>query len=188
MNIFALDTCPKTAAQYHCDKHVVKMILEYAQLLSTAHRVLDGEEVMSLSKTNRKVSRWILPDPLLNERLYFATHVNHPSAIWARESKQNYEWLYALMVHLMDEYTHRYGKVHKVESDLKTLLATLPQNIKSKGLTEIPQAMPNHCKIMGNTVSAYRSYYNIEKKGFAKWKNRSRPRWFTPTTLVILDT
>ena len=93
MNIFYLDNDPKVCAQMHLDKHVVKMILEYCQLLSTAHRVLDGTEVMGKSKTGRNVKRWILPDKR-EEIVYSATHINHPSAVWARQSAMNYYWLY----------------------------------------------------------------------------------------------
>lgn len=188
MNIFALDNCPQTAAQYHCDKHVVKMILEYAQLLSTAHRLLDGKEVEGKTATGRKVKRWTLSDSEADARMLLASHVNHPCAVWTRHSKENYEWLYQLMVNLMQEYTYRYGKIHSIEKRCRTILATPPKNIKSDCLTELPQAMPDHCKISNQPVPAYRSYYNIEKKRFAKWTKRPRPRWFTPTTLVILPT
>ena len=87
MNIFYLDKDPKKCAEMHCDKHVVKMILEYAQLLSTAHRVLDGNEWAD------------------HVGLYKATHKNHPSAIWARESAGNYFWLNKLFQELCKEYT-----------------------------------------------------------------------------------
>ena len=72
MNIFYLDSDPYVAAKMHCDKHVVKMILESAQMLSTAHRVLDGDEYA-------------------DERgLYKMAHKNHPSTIWVRTSTDNY--------------------------------------------------------------------------------------------------
>jgi hypothetical protein len=88
MNIFYLDEDPKICAQYHCDKHVVKMIIEYAQLLSTAHRVLDGFEGYGASKSgNRQVKIWTLHDSR-DEILYKATHVNHPSNIWTRSNKK----------------------------------------------------------------------------------------------------
>ena len=86
MNIFYLDNDPMTCAQMHNDKHVIKMILETCQLLSTAHRIIDGVETMAKSKTGRNVKRWIIPDKYthgkvkLNDVLYSATHVNHPSA------------------------------------------------------------------------------------------------------------
>ena len=76
MNIFALHTDPYKSAEMHCDKHVVKMILETCQLLSTAHRVLDGEQVIGKTKTGRNVKRWVLPDSR-DETLYQATHVRN---------------------------------------------------------------------------------------------------------------
>ena len=93
MNIFYIDESPVQAARWMVDKHVVKMILESAQLLSTAHRVLDGMEVIVVNPdTNRKGKRWILPDAR-EGKLYKATHMNHQSAIWCRESIQNYKCL-----------------------------------------------------------------------------------------------
>jgi hypothetical protein len=96
MNIFYLDEDPKICAQYHCDKHVVKMIIEYAQLLSTAHRVLDGFEGYGSSKSgNRQVKIWTIHDSR-DEILYKATHVNHPSNIWTRSSVKNYHYMFQL--------------------------------------------------------------------------------------------
>ena len=91
MNIFYLHNDPKICAEMHVDKHCVKMILEYAQLLSTAHRVLDGTLVNGYSKTGRKQKRYVLPDDR-DSVLYSATHINHPSAVWVRKSDANYAW------------------------------------------------------------------------------------------------
>ena len=112
MNIFYLHPDPKTCAEYHVDKHCVKMILETCQLLSTAHRVLDGVETMAKSKTGRNVKRWVLPDNR-ETIVYSATHMNHPSAVWCRQNRDNYYWLWCLLKSLCDEYTYRYGKIHK---------------------------------------------------------------------------
>jgi hypothetical protein len=87
MNIFYLDNDPQVCAEMHNDKHCVKMILEYCQLLSTAHRIIDGTETMAKSKTGRNVKRWVLDDER-ESLLYSATHINHPSAVWCREQKQ----------------------------------------------------------------------------------------------------
>ena len=92
MNIFHLDNDPIKAAQMMLDKHVVKMIVEYAQLMSTAHRVLDGEHYYGKTVNGRKIARW--KHPTLDNQLYKASHVNHPSNIWLRESDDNYFWLY----------------------------------------------------------------------------------------------
>jgi len=175
MNLFYLDENPETAAKMHHDKHVVKMILETAQLLSTAHRVLDGELWHDQSKNGRKIKRWKLNGSLENI-LYKATHVNHPSNIWVRECKENYIWAYRLFVALCSEYTHRYGKVHLTETKLKEFLNTPPSNIENKPLTKMPQAMPDVYKDE-DSVKAYRNYYITEKKGQSKYTNRETPFW-----------
>ena len=110
MNIFYLDQDPRQCAEWMVDKHVVKMILETAQLLSTAHRVLDGQLVEvsffvdGLDRRVKKKKLWLLEDTR-NEVLYNATHMNHPSAIWARQSVENYNWLVEHLFALGDEYT-----------------------------------------------------------------------------------
>ena len=95
MNIFYLDHDVNKCAEMHNDKHVVKMILEYAQLLSTAHRVCDGTILDTFSKTGRRKKVWALADNR-DTILYSATHINHPSAVWVRQSSANYGWLYQL--------------------------------------------------------------------------------------------
>ena len=95
MNIFCLDKDPVKAAQMMCDKHIVKMLLESAQLMCTAHRELD-------------VSCNIMPN--IDKMLYKSTHKNHPSAKWVRESAYNYIWLYRHWVAMNDEYKLRYNK------------------------------------------------------------------------------
>ena len=91
MNIFYLHNDPKVCAEQHVDKHVVKMIVEYAQLLSTAHRMLDGEEYIGKSKTGRNVKRYRMINPNLDNTVYQAVHYHHPSAVWARETKAQYD-------------------------------------------------------------------------------------------------
>ena len=103
MNIFYLDHDVAKCAEMHNDKHVVKMILEYCQLLSTAHRYLDGVEQIGQTKTGRNVKRWKLNDER-DTILYSATHINHPSAVWCRQTAANYHWLYKLLVELCKEY------------------------------------------------------------------------------------
>jgi len=149
MNIFYLDNNPKTCAEMHVDKHVVKMILETAQLLSTAHRVLDGHEYVDDS-SGRRIKRWKLTNSFAgDDLLYKATHINHPSAVWARESKANYQWLAYLLVELCKEYTHRYGKVHKCEEIglVKWLVNCIPENIPNKPFTQPTPAMPDQYKV-----------------------------------------
>lgn len=177
MNIFYLSHNPVVAAQMHCDKHVVKMVIEYAQLLSTAHRLLDGFMYQELKPNGRMVKRWFVKDKELESVLYKATHGNHPSAIWVRQSAENYKWTYDLFTALCDEYTYRYGKVHATDKKLRKVLKKIPENIPHKEFTTPPQCMDNHCK-MEDTIEAYRNFYNVEKKNFATWKVREKPNWF----------
>ena len=143
MNIFYLHPNPQTAARMHCDKHCVKMILEYAQLLSTAHRVLDGDDA--------------------NPNLYKIAHKNHPSTIWTRSSKQHYKWLFRLFRKLNIEYGSRYGKVLKSWEKLNGILKFPPKSIKDNGWVDPPQCMPDYCK-KSDTVEAYRNYYILENR------------------------
>lgn len=176
MNIFFLDENPQLAAEAHHDKHVIKMILETAQLLSTAHRVLDGVQYIDQS-TGRKITRWKMNDQYMEEQLYKATHVNHPSNIWARASKENYQWLYCLFVSLCNEYTYRYGKIHATCIKLGKILGKIPSNIATNGLTKMPQAMPDEYKDF-DSVQAYRNYYIGSKKQQSKYTKRDVPGWF----------
>jgi hypothetical protein len=180
MNIFRLDDDPVLCASWHNDKHVVKMILESCQLLSTAHRVHDGLVTQIRSpKNGRRLWHWALKDSVQDKMLYQATHVNHPCAVWCRSSRDAYRWLWALTRALATEYTHRYGRIHKCESDgLIVWLQRAPAWCPSVGITEPPQAMPDRCKVPGNPVEAYRNYYRQEKRHLATWKARSIPAWF----------
>jgi hypothetical protein len=182
MNIFYLDNDPVKCAEAHVDKHAVKMILEYCQLLSTAHRVLDGKEITEKSKTGRNIKRWKLEDKR-NDILYSATHINHPSAVWCRASLSNYKWLHHLLVELCKEYTYRYGKIHKCqEIGLVETLSTTPLKISHKPFTEPTPAMPDECKVSGDSIQSYRNYYVMSKGHLWSWKgkinSRKEPNWF----------
>lgn len=157
MNIFYLSKDPKTAAVYHNDKHVVKMILESAQLLSTAHRILDGNNAP--------------------EQVYKATHKNHPSAIWARTNINNYMWLYSLFCSLCDEYKFRYNKTHLTDTKLRDVLSQAPMNISKDAFFQPPQAMPDTYR-SSDSVTSYRNYYRLAKNHLAKWSKRNIPDWY----------
>ena len=176
MNIFYLHEDPIQNAKWHIDKHIVKMPIEYAQLMSTAHRMLDGEMYIDKTANNRKIKRWRLNDER-EDVLYKASHINHPSAVWVRESIENYFQMYKLYMATLAEYTNRYGRVHKT-SELSMALMRPPRFIKDKGLTPIPQCMPDYCKVENNPIDAYRKYYIMEKNRFASWKNREIPEWY----------
>ena len=153
MNIFFLDFDTKKCAEYHCDKHVVKMILETAQLLCSTHWVIGSEAPYKLS------------------------HKNHPCSIWVRESLSNYLYLCDLGLELCEEYTYRYGKRHKSQDVIEWCLTNKP-NISDTEFTEPPKAMPDEYKV-NNVIESYRNYYIGAKKDFAKWKNRNIPEWFS---------
>jgi len=177
MNIFYLHNDPEECAKLHTDKHVVKMILEYAQLLSTAHRILDGHEVIEQTANGRRIKRWKLETDL-DKVLYKSTHSNHPSAVWVRQNQQNYIWLSQLLHAVCKEYTYRYGKIHKVERE--GLLETLyewPINIPQGEFTEPTPAMPKHF-IEKSSIKSYINYYVGAKQHLANWKKRSIPSWY----------
>lgn len=154
MNIFILDTDIQKCAQYHCDQHVVKMILESVQLLCTA--------------LNKK--GFVTP--------YKSTHLNHPSVLWVEESYDNFLWLKQLALALNEEYKFRYNKQvdHKSIAILHSISA---HSFPAIGLTRFPQAMPDNYKVQNDAVKAYRHFYIGDKAKFAKWTKRAVPHWFT---------
>lgn len=154
MNIFILDDDITLCAQYHVDKHVVKMPLELAQLLCTAHHEYGTA----------------------TDDMYKSTHVNHPCAKWVRESVANYQYTYQLFVALLDEYTHRYGKTHGCSKLLGTLEQS-PEGTPDVGMTPFAQALPEDCKD-SDAVVAYRKYYMKHKRHLIGWCKRFDPPWF----------
>jgi hypothetical protein len=155
MNIFVLDYTPEKAAEYHCDKHVVKMIVETAQILSTVHHVL-GQG---------------------HDGIYRKTHENHPCSVWARKSDSNYSWLLRLGQALIEEYGARYKKTHKTSAVINKL-SSIPENIDKIGFTPFALAMPEKFHST-DAVDSYRRYYLEEKAHIAKWKYSETPRWFS---------
>tara|TARA_R110002153_G_scaffold30259_4_gene92595 strand:- start:454 stop:933 length:480 start_codon:yes stop_codon:yes gene_type:complete len=151
MNIFVLDEKVEKCAEYHCDKHVIKMILESAQMMSAVVR-LDGYDIG-----------------------YKLTHKNHPCTIWARKSLSNYIWLFKLVEHLNAEYRYRYNK--DVNHKSFDMVKTLPTpNLPDTGLTPFAQAMPDQYRNK-NAVKAYRDYYINEKSNLLIWTKRKTPEW-----------
>lgn len=152
MNIFILDTEIPKCAEYHCDQHAIKMILESVQLLCTA--------------LNKKGF----------ETPYKSTHMKHPCVLWVEASYDNFEWLCQLTYALNEEYKYRFNK----ETDHKSI-AVLKQiqslKYERNGLTEFPQAMPDEFKVAGDAVAAYRNFYIGDKMRFAKWTKRGIPEW-----------
>ena len=183
INIFYVDDNAENAAQCLVDKHVIKMILESCQLLSTAHRVLDGTEKTvkryvegSLPARYRNVKQWTLDDER-DSVIYQATHINHPSAVWVRQSVENYNWLVDHFFALMDEYTYRYGKKHKCSGDISYMLQSPPHNLKNYEWTSMPSCMDDKYIISDNPVINYRNYYRLGKISLHKWTKRDQPEW-----------
>lgn len=152
------------------------MIIEYCQLMSTAHRVLDGEEYTDLTANGRRIKRWRLDDDRENQ-LMKASHINHPSAVWCRANNENYKWLYSMWCWLCNEYTYRYGKVHACQR-LKDVLYAAPKNIPVDKFFEPTPAMPDECKIPGDSLASYHKYYVERKNHFARWTKREVPTWY----------
>ena len=150
MNIFYLHSDPKVAASYFYDKHKVKMILECAQMLCTAHIALGNEDVP-----------------------YKKSHLNHPSSVWVRANNENYQWLYNHMLALGEEYTKRYKRTHLTITKCKDILAVAPLNIPTGSFNEPPQCMPDVYKVDNDSVSAYWNYYEQDKYKIAN-KNEQK--------------
>ena len=160
MNIFYFYPCPTLSAQAQPDKMLVKMPLETAQMLSTAHRELDGDEYADANN------------------LYKRAYWNHPCTIWARETKENYLWLYKHFIALGNEYHYRYQKRHASLVKLSYPLGMPPKNIPEGDLTPPALAMPDQYKTK-DPVESYRNYC-IAEKTYAQWnKNRPKPNWWT---------
>jgi hypothetical protein len=199
MNIFVLHRDPATAARDHCDRHILKMILEYGQMLSTAHRLLDGElceeTFTDEHGKSKKVRHWLLTGEAChaglvnkgedgyriemiveNSKCYKVAHANHPCSVWVRESRDNYAWMFAMFLTCLAEYTRRYGKSHSAEK-LLTKLCMSPTNISHGRQTPFVQAMPEEYK-HDDAVEAYRNFYAGSKKRFARWTNTPVPDWF----------
>jgi hypothetical protein len=175
VNIFYLDEDPIKCARAHYDKHVVKMILEYAQILSTTHRVLDGQAYYELSKANRKILRYSLQDFILESNIYKAAYINHPCNIWCRKNTENYQWLFNLWIAVMEEYTFRYDKHHASER-LIPLLKNFPKNLIKDSFINPPSCVEDYCKV-GNTIEDYRNCYRYQKIDLYSYKKRLPPDW-----------
>ena len=157
MNIFYLHSDPKVAASYFYDKHKVKMILECAQMLCTAHIALGNEDVP-----------------------YKKSHLNHPSSVWVRANNENYQWLYNHMLALGEEYTKRYKRTHLTITKCKDILAVAPLNIPTGSFNEPPQCMPDEYKVDNDSVSAYWNYYEQDK---CKIANKNEQKIIRPLNI-----
>jgi len=180
MNIFILDTDPTKCAEYHCDKHLVKMITEHNQILG------------SIAYTARGVPRKKdITEKFINENFqgfprskdgnphpYGIGYRNHPCTRWAAESLANYMWLCILTAKMCKEYTKRYGRTHAGEAICLWYYLNRPNLPMKPDMSPFVQAMPADVK-NEDPVKAYRDYYMKYKRSFARWKHSEVPTWFT---------
>ena len=177
MNIFYLHEDPAICAQSLFDVHVRKMILESAQLMCTAHRMLDGHLVIERNKIGSKMKRWHFDESDERETVFYkSTHFNHPSCIWTRASSGNYSWHYQYWLEMLKEYTHRYGKHHAAER-LIPYLAEPPKNIPIGPFTQVTPAMDAEFIISSDSIVNYRNYYLKSKMRFMAYTKRDTPSW-----------
>lgn len=186
MNIFVLSRDIAECAKMHCDKHVVKMITEHTQMLSTAKRTFDGVPTsIQVGSKTKKIN--LLPGEELevvngelvvhNKQAFLQCHDNHPCTLWTKLCDQNYNFLVDLTHELIKEYEYRYQKHHGTTDTFEKLIIA-PKKIRQyTHVTTFAQAMPDQYKIPGDPVTAYIKYYNGEKH-FATWKNREIPFWY----------
>lgn len=158
MNVFVLDSDMAKCAEYHCDKHIVKMPLELAQLVSTA---------------NKMCGSYLVPEG------YKITHKNHPWAIYTRYNQRNYDFVCELGIYLCKEYSFRYGKRHACQDILEALanVQIVVSECNDKHTLPKPLCMPDEYK--ANTViDSYRNYYRFKKDNISfTYKNRKEPDW-----------
>jgi len=162
MNIFVLDQDPAMAAEYNCDKHIVKMVLELFQQL--------GSAVIRNGATSDMMPLTSKGTPLKGG------YHNHPCTKWCGDTRENFKWAYQHALELCNQYTIRYDKTHSCQRGIEQL-STMDAIIPSSNLTPFAQAMPDQYKDQ-DAVKAYRSYYLGEKRAFAKWKLGNIPSWW----------
>lgn len=183
MNIFVLDQDPVKAAQDHCDKHCVKMILELSQMLCTSHYICGlqamGKPAHTFPRLKDAKQYFLDNAPASWIPRYKMTHVNHPCNVWVRETRDNYDWALAHTLGLLEEYTQRYGRRHKSHDVYDWLAQNAPQGLQYSAQTPFAQAMPDQYKDP-DPVKAYRTYYVNDKSDFAKWAHSKTPSWWYP--------
>lgn len=175
MNIFFLSANPRRCARWHCDKHVVKMILESTQILYTALHVNGGTAIIEESAPICKST---------GKRGYKKHAAKHPSVLWASASLPHYLWLCRMALCLVDEHMFRFKpkERHSCEEHLLWLQKTPPPGLSSKlkWLSDPTPAMPEEYKIYGSIVACYWAYYagSKQERGLLKWTGRQVPHVF----------
>ena len=184
MNLFYLDENLDKCAEYHVDKHIVKMPLEAAQILTTTiwidthlgfiPRALEKSERDYINVIKKEIQH--LPQETRPLSPYLPMMYNHPCTIWARSSLDNHEWTHCYANALGEEYRYRYGKQHKSVTVINNLPE--PKQLPRKGFTEFGLAMPDVLKNYDDPIQSYRDYYHLDKATFASWKYREKPPWW----------
>jgi len=177
---------PGRAARDHADRHNVKMILEAGQMLCTAHWLGWARMLKAPSMKQKQLQLWLYDNvPKDLQPPWKMTHVNHPCTQWTQKVWGNYFWHSRLGLALCDEYTRRYGKVHKSHDIHRWLNRHIPPTFETRvddpvGMTPFAVCMPDECKIDGDPVGSYRNYYNMKKTHMAKWGHGPTPSWYNP--------
>ena len=163
VNFFYLDKDVEKTAKYYCDKHVVKIPIEIAQILSKIHHILKTKiDYQKIYQNSKVVSETLGP------------------YVWSLSSLENYIWTCNLGLELIKEYKHRFNKTyHKTEEVLQYLLDNLPP-IEKRGIT--PFIMTNKYDmfqyISKDPVKNARYNYAEMKCVDDKWTKRKKPNWF----------
>jgi hypothetical protein len=177
VNIFYLDNNPKLCAQMHADVHCNKMVAEYCQILSSAHRLIDGRETVKTDNKGRETIVWQLPDNR-DEILLAVSEPNQPINEWARANSGNYQWVFDLTQEVCNQFEQRNGKHHiLVREGLLAALQSPPKNIQTGDFYVPPQALPDKFKIEGETIKAYRNFYKSKGEKLLKWRKSNAPDW-----------
>jgi hypothetical protein len=167
MNLFLLSWDVETCARWHCDKHVVKMILELVQMLYTSWHI-NADHVPGCAPICRSTG-------LRGYRKL--SNPNHPMAKWVRASRWNYLFTVRLAAALCLEFNHRYAHHHGCTKHVVWLARHVPPFVDLER-TPIPQCMPDRYKSDTCPVQGYRNYYLGDKARFAAWSKRPEPDWW----------
>ncbi len=184
MNVFVLDLDPQKCAEYHCNKHLVKMITEHNQILGSiayTARGINRKKEITPQFVNFHFQGFPRKHADGSPNPYGIGYVNHPCTKWAAASEFNYDWLCRLNILMCKEYTLRYKKVHAGQAITEWYMKNFPVNVPAVPMTKFPQAMPEDCK-NEDTVTAYRNYYIKHKAQFAKWPADRVPHWWPNPT------
>lgn len=163
MNLFILDENIALSAQYHVDKHIVKMPTETAQMISFLYH--------DIELWNEDIPSFIMK--------FSKAHNKHPCTIWIKSSLQNFQYACTLGLELYNEYQYRYNKPDK-HSRAKAIFEfglNNPPNLPNIGITPFAQAMDDEYKISTCPITNYRQYYYIGKNKLHTWKNRPVPNF-----------